>query len=451
MKLLAHHRSRAVAGAIATVAATAATTFLATPAVAADDPAAGISCNITQDWATSQLGVYCFDDVALAPVTFVDYQWERDGAAIPGATQSTYKYQQSDMGHLYSATVGLSRGGAKVTVSLGRASATDRTALFLINGCDVSVSNRFNRPAGVNRLDSVDLNDTITLKAWPEAASNLTVSGPYWTMTTTSGPAVLPAQMAGQAQGWTVRLSDLASIDAILGPNLFLGPKHTDPVRRGWVEVHNSFTVTGGDVSATVDTCPWGPDAPSGYLSDSLFQGGGPARNRVGPDFPIADHAAGDTGVQGVLTACRDGWNPQGTNTATFTYQWTRDGQFIAGATSDSYTLTAEDSGKKIGLVMWGTVGEGPKTTMWIWGEVTAGEIKAPAPAATASAAASGSTAAPASAAPRAAASGAKAKASPATLAATGSTTLPVVGLAVVLLAAGAVAVVVRRRADQLG
>lgn len=139
-----------------------------------------------------------------------------------------------------------------------------------------------------------------------------------------------------------------------------------------------------------------------------------------------------------------------------FTYQWTRDGEAIAGATSDTYTLTAADSGKKIGLVVWGRLGGmNPNVPapapIWIWGEVTAGDIAAPAPGGTASPTASASAAAGSgqtgTVAVGAAATGTKGT-SPSALASTGSTVLPIVGLAVVLMAVGTVVLMVRRRAQ---
>ncbi len=440
----------------AAVAVAAGSALLATPATAAADPAAGIGCTVTNDWAASLLGVDCYDDVAMQQVTVVDYQWERDGVAIPGATSSTYGYQPGDMGHLFSATVGVDRDGTTVTIPIGRAAAPAHQALYLMEGCNVTVSDKFgNAGGGASLLDGAHLNDTLTLDVWPAIASNLTVSGPHWTMTTAShGQYVLPPALAGQSDGWTVTLSDLASIDAILGKLRFADPGNHNPIgleERGQVEVRNSFTVSGGDVSATVATCPWGPDTPSGQLDEGVFDGM-PVRYKRTPSFPIAYHTAGDTGVQGTLTANHGGWNPIGVPDATtFTYQWTRDGQFIADATSDSYTLTAEDSGKKIGLVVWGTQHE---TTVWLWGEVTAGEIEAPgvdetSPTSSPPAATPEQTG---TVAPGAAAADTKAQSdTPSSLASTGSTVLPIVIVALLLLAAGAVTLVVRRRAHQLG
>lgn len=457
MQLMTQRRSRAAVG-VAAAAAMAGTAFLAAPAAAAADPADDFHCHITDDQ-VSVLGVYCYDDVANQEATYWDYQWERDGVAVPGATSNLYEYQASDMGHLFSATVGVDRDGTKVTIPIGRADAPQHQAAYLMEGCNVTVSDKFgNNPGGPGLLDGVHLNDTLTLEVSPAIASNLTVEGPYWSMTTASyGSYILPPSLADQAEGWTVTISDLASIDAILGELEFADIGRRNPIgleKRGQVEVRNRFVVSGGDVSAEITTCPWGPDTPSGQLDEGVFNGF-PVRFKHTPGFPIAYHSADDAGVQGTLTASPGGWNPTGVSDATtFTYQWTRDGQFIAGATSSSYTLTAEDSGRKIGLIVWGTLHE---TTVWVWGEVFAGDIEAPA-----SGGATTSPTAPATASPSTAAdpeqTGTVARGAaagdtkaPSALASTGSTVLPVLGVAILLLAAGAVVLVVRRRAHQLG
>ncbi|MCL2849908.1 MAG: hypothetical protein FWE61_07690, partial [Micrococcales bacterium] len=145
------------------------------------------------------------------------------------------------------------------------------------------------------------------------------------------------------------------------------------------------------------------------------------------PAFAVAGHKVGDTGVTGVLAANTSGW-PVG---ATFTYQWTRDGQKIDGATAASYALTAADSGTDVGVVIWGAV---DGVTAWEWGEVGVGTITGnPADQTTPGTTTPGTT-------------------TPGTppdqskpLAATGTTALLVLAAALALLAGGAGVLLVRR------
>jgi hypothetical protein len=60
---------------------------------------------------------------------------------------------------------------------------------------------------------------------------------------------------------------------------------------------------------------------------------------------------SGTTGIDDVQTAVTDGW-PVGT---TFTYQWTRDGAAVEGATAETYVLVPADAGRVVEVAVTGT------------------------------------------------------------------------------------------------
>ena len=82
-------------------------------------------------------------------------------------------------------------------------------------------------------------------------------------------------------------------------------------------------------------------------------------------DAPVSDDAAdiaaatepgtvaisGTTGIDDVQTAVTEGW-PEGT---TFTYQWTRDGAAVEGATAETYVLVPADAGRVVEVAVTGT------------------------------------------------------------------------------------------------
>jgi hypothetical protein len=65
---------------------------------------------------------------------------------------------------------------------------------------------------------------------------------------------------------------------------------------------------------------------------------------------------SGATEIGDVQTVVTEGW-PDGT---TYTYQWTRDGEAVAGATGETYVLVRADAGRVVEVVVTGT---GPAAT----------------------------------------------------------------------------------------
>jgi hypothetical protein len=335
-------RPRAVLGSVLVggLVATAGMALSALPAAGAD-PA--VTC-VVSDHVDGTVWAWCDP----SDVVVIEYQWVRDGVAIPGADQYTYTYSASDVGHIFTATLQVSQNGQVSTVRTGYMAdgyQSGRAAGVYDWACAISPWS----------LSGVGLDDTLTVTPNVSLPIAGVDSAIRWHLSYIVPGSVdtdrLPAFWDSLVQDDTVAFSDLMSIGSLL-------KNSRSDQGTFFVEARITLSVNGvRDVIA----CPDLDNIVAGIPDLAPFADADPA-------FPVASHVEGDTGVTGTLEADTTGW-PAGT---TFTYQWTRDGEKIAGATSASYTLTADDSGKDVGVVVWGTI---DGITAWQWGEVTAGTI----------------------------------------------------------------------------
>lgn len=221
------------------------------------------------------------------PTAFT-YQWTRNGAAISGATASTYQVSTADAGNLLSVSVTASAPGYAPTtrVSLAQSVPTQR---FTVTA----------RP---------------TISGTPRVASVLTATTGTWTPT----PDYFTYQWRRNG----------AAIPGATASTYTVGP----------ADVGEEITVT----AAAIKT---------GYTRTPLTSAAVTATAGTFATAPTPS-VTGSAQVGGTLVGVVGTWSPQPDE---LTYQWTRNGIAIDGATSASYLLVEADRGAQVRLSVTGT------------------------------------------------------------------------------------------------
>lgn len=235
------------------------------------------------------------------------YQWLRGGTAIDGATASTYALRDVDSGSRISVEViAVHQGATETARSTPTATVTGGTppAPTIGNTTAPSVT-------GATTVGSVL---SATSGSWSPADATVTLqwlrgeavvgSGTTYTTSAADVGATLRVRASATKSGWTGATSDSAAFGPIVQPS-----GSGDPV-----------------------------DAPT---SAGLPTISGTAR------------------VGSALTASPGTWT--GTPTG-LSFQWTRDGAPIAGATSPTLALTATDAGRAIAVAVTATNAGGSAT-----------------------------------------------------------------------------------------
>ncbi len=332
------------------------------------------------------------------------YQWLRDGLAIPGATSAGYTLTAADDGRAVGVRVtGSETGYTAVTVTSSTLLAAPGefiTALPTISG-------------------SAKVGQTLTASPgnWVPASAafsyqwlrgGVPISGATAATYTLTGPdlaAVLSVRVTGTEPGYlsatrtsvptgVVAAGSLTPRTPVIDGNRQVGALLTaDPgdwgaggaslsyrwLRNGtpiWHATSRSYLVAAADIGAMITVAVTGR-AP-GYSPVSATSAAfGPilAGSLIAPVPTIG----GSAQVGSTLTALPGAWAPPG---VTLSYQWSRGGVRVAGATSRSYTVSAADVGATITVsVTGGKAGYTSATTTAATGPVLAGMLTAPTPA----------------------------------------------------------------------
>jgi hypothetical protein len=95
---------------------------------------------------------------------------------------------------------------------------------------------------------------------------------------------------------------------------------------------------------------PWQGDICDVALFSRALTAAEVGEHRFGPEplNTVAPVVSGSTSVGSVLTATNGSWNAQSNGTLSYTYQWTRNGVSISGATASTYTTVSGDVGAAI-------------------------------------------------------------------------------------------------------
>lgn len=217
------------------------------------------------------------------------YQWLRNGTAISGATGESYELTQEDVGK-----------AIRVRVVYVDGHGTTETVTSVATGL---VANTNDAPTG-----------GLTIDGYAEQGRMLTVQN------TIADPDGLPASFTYQ---W---LRDGEVIEDATGSSYVLTEEDVD----SRISVTTTY-VDGGGYTETVTSA----------LSDEVANIN---------DAPTGRLTISGTAQQGqALTLGNTLRDPDG-NPASFSYQWLRNGEDIAGATGTSYVLTQADVGSNISV-----------------------------------------------------------------------------------------------------
>ncbi len=232
------------------------------------------------------------------PETLIfSYQWHRDGADIPKATEASYRLVQADVGKAITVTASWTDDGGKEESLTSE--ATD------------AVENVNNNPNGqVTISGAVTEGETLT------AVTN-TISDP-------DGPATLTFSYQWKRDGTDITSATEETYDLVQAD---VGAAITVTV--SWTDAFNTEESLTSDATAAVANVN---DEPTGAVT-------------------ISGTATQGETLTAVTSTIAD---PDGPETLTFSYQWHRDGTDIPGATGATYVPAQADVGAAITVtVSW--------------------------------------------------------------------------------------------------
>jgi hypothetical protein len=222
----------------------------------------------------------------------INYQWQRNGAAIAGATGSTYTTTQADVGSTLSVV----------------ASYTDNqgTAESVSSAATAAVSNVNDPPTGSVTIDNLTPAEGDVLTASNTLADADGLAGPISYQWQRNGVAIAGAT----ASTYTTTQGDVGSAISVVA-------SYTD--NQGTAE-----SVTSAATAAVTNV----NDPPTGTVT---IDNTTPAQGDV---LTASNTLADADGLSGPIS-----------------YQWQRNGVAIAGATASTYTTTQADVGSAISVV----------------------------------------------------------------------------------------------------
>ncbi len=320
------------------------------------------------------------------------YQWTRDGSAISSATQATYVLTQADVGKAITVTVSWTDAGS--TVESLTSAATSNVANFndaptgavtitgmVTQGETLTAdTSTISDPDGPSRLTftyqwkrggsaissatgrtytltQADVGAKITVTvSWTDSGSTmetLTSAATANVANTNDAPtgAVTITGMVTQGETLTAETSGISDPD---GPSSLT---FTYQWKRGGADISSAtgrtYTLTQADVGKAITVTVSWTDAGSTVETLTSAATANVANTN---DSPTGAVTITGTVTQGeTLTADTSTISdPDGPDSLTFTYQWTRDGSAISSATQATYTLTQADVGAPITVtVSW--------------------------------------------------------------------------------------------------
>ncbi|MDR0416218.1 MAG: hypothetical protein LBH76_02660, partial [Propionibacteriaceae bacterium] len=312
------------------------------------------------------------------------YQWRRDGAAIPGATSVHYAPTAGDLGHSIT---------AQVTASApGYTSAVDTSPALTVQAGQITITSlvlaESPDPAKLYKL-TYSVRPDATL-AWQWLRDGTPIPGATsddYRPTAADDGHDLSVRLTATAPGYeptskvsnTMKMASPYSIAVTLEPSVPLGYTIPANCHGAWpddatityqwfrdgvaipgatAETYRVDTADGGHsltVQATAHIPGWG-DLPSERSNATQVAAAQVAIN----DLHIEHSDKVDGFYTGVTASAMCTPNP---GNATLAYQWFRGGTAIAGATGQSYLLTAADAGQAITVRVTGTFeGASPAT-----------------------------------------------------------------------------------------
>ena len=367
-----------------------------------DDAEKAISCVVTSDKETGSIaseavtvqkanpvkvtlgGKAILDQTLTTTVTGMPegktpvYQWTRDGEDIEGADKASYTLTDADAGKAIRCVVtdaekSFTAVSDPVTPAARPAAPTGVTVQqHIVNDADASLGGHIGRITGLNSTMQVAVSAEGPWSSVPSTSGSFTTKNPYTYYirykATDSAPASQPLTL--EVKNFVTTVKELSSAEAKKYKyDITLSEKD----RQG--ELSPAATDPGEAVAFLIPY-PTGVSKDSNYLTlvhdtdgksieitqqDNGILGKSESFSSftltVGDMAPLTGTVAitGDPYVGETLTAELKDTN----NTGVLSYQWTRDGVNIAGATATKYALTGDDLGKKIACVVTSSVQPG--------------------------------------------------------------------------------------------
>ncbi len=306
------------------------------------------------------------------------YQWKRNGAAIAGATASTYTVSIADYTNNISVTVTGSLSGFSPVSKSSQATAAVQLGTFTTVAPTISGTARVASTLTAVPGDWEPSAGTFSY-AWKRSGTGIPgATGSTYKLTATDVGKTITVTVTAKADGY-LNASRTSAATATIAAGLISG---TTPVVTGTAKVGSVLTVTKGawSPSAAAISYQWKRNgvAISGATATTYTLTKTDAGSTItatvrasltgytttyktsaataivtgGVLTSAIPTIAGTTKVGATLAAVSGTWSPA---PVTLKYQWKRNGVAISGATTSTYKLVTADSGKLISVTVTGS------------------------------------------------------------------------------------------------
>lgn len=306
--------------------------------------------------------------------TTLAYQWLRDGAAITGATASTYPLVAADQGKAISVRVTGSKADYPDVVKTSTPTAAVKGVFTTVPTPTITGTAAVGSTLTANPGTWAPSGATFTYQWYRSGVAISGATASTYTLTTSDQAKTITVRVTGSLTGYVSRTTTSAATAAVLG--VFAAPA---PTISGTKAVGYTLTATVGTWTpvATTYAYQWyrsgaaiagatastykltSTDAgktmtvrvvgvKSGYVSKAVTSAATSVVLKVFTAAPVPT-ISGTRRVGYTLTAVVGTWSPAPTGTS---YKWYRSGVLISGATARTYKLTSTDRGKTIKVVV---------------------------------------------------------------------------------------------------
>ena len=319
----------------------------------------------------------------------ISYQWTRDGADISGATSATYTLVQTDVGAAIkvvasytdsagsaetvssSATTNVANANDAATgaVSIGGTSTQGQVLTATNNLADAdglgTISYQWTR-GGVNISGATSSTHTLVQadvgKAIKVVASYTDGQGTVETVTSSATSNVVNVNDAATG---SVTISGITKVEQVLTASNTLADADTlGTISYQWtrnsVDISNAtsstYTLVQADVGKAIKVVASYTDGEG--TAETVSSSSTPFVSTANNFSPTGSVTIAGTATEDQVLTASNTLADQDT-LGTISYQWTRDGVDISGATSSTHTLVQADVGAAIKVVASYTDGEG--------------------------------------------------------------------------------------------
>ena len=317
---------------------------------------------------------------AWSPTAVITYQWKRGGAAISGATSAQYTVAPADAGSRLSVTATGTADGvtsasttSSETIVVPALSFTGGTNAVIVGDPSVGATLSVNfgtlspTPTSITyqwKREGIDIDGATTATyvptfedQWLDITVTVTavrVGYTSWTRTTAT-PANVGAGIIGSRT--VPRITGTTRVGSTLRGSTGTWTNAPDTFDYQWYRdgeliedaIGINYVLTSEDLGSTFAL---GVTAhKEGFVDESAYSLSTDEVLLAKFNAQPVPTITGTAKVGSTLTAVAGAWSPTPT---TFSYQWTRTGVPITGATSSTYVLTSADAGGVIRVIVAG-------------------------------------------------------------------------------------------------